>query len=328
MHFVRNFIRGKIDRTVYAELVVQLYHVYRTLEHCLLQQTSTTNNKNNAFLEQFRDFHKKLERTETLEEDLDYWQGPVRTEEIVEHGAGMSAAAKDYVDRLRYCMETDPLLLLAHSYTRYLGDLSGGKILARVARRALGLGKAKEGLAFYEFADIASAKKFKDEYRAALDALELTDAQITKLVAEANVAFLLNMRLFEELDVMANVPGAQVRPLQAALAYANTANDGNIMTKEEETSAAECPFIVKDKKKSPTKTDECPFANTSVTTSQQNEPHGSAATAKKHHGKCPWPFIILHDPVASLQDWQTWAVFGLLLCYAWSKFQQSVSDAQ
>ena len=50
--------------------------------------------------------------------------------------------------------------------------------------------------------------KFKDEYRAALDALELTDAQITKLVAEANVAFLLNMRLFEELDVMANVPGA------------------------------------------------------------------------------------------------------------------------
>jgi heme oxygenase (biliverdin-producing, ferredoxin) len=314
VHFVRNFIRGQIDRKLYAELVVQLYHVYDTLEGCLATAADSG-------LEQFRDFHKLLQRQETLKEDLDFWHGPVVAEQIVTAGAGISPAATDYVMRLKHCAATDPLLLLAHSYTRYLGDLSGGKILARVARKAMGL-DGNEGLAFYDFEEIPSAKKFKDAYRTALDALDLTDADITKLVAEANIAFLLNMRLFEELDVAANFPGATVRPLAEALSYAEqraatTCDADNDKPKE-------CPFAklsastkeaahVEDApgEKIP---DECPFAKAGATNSEEG-------TVKKD-GRCPWPFILAHDPVAALQDWQTWVLVGLILCYAWSKLQQ------
>ena len=86
--------------------------------------------------------------------------------------------------------------------------MSGGKVLSRVARRALHL-EGYDGLQFYKFDRVKSAKLFKDQYRQALDELELTPSQVGKLVAEANVAFALNMRVFEELDVRGGVPGAR-----------------------------------------------------------------------------------------------------------------------
>jgi heme oxygenase len=73
-----------------------------------------------------------------------------------------SKATSDYIQRLEFIAQKEPLLLLSHAYTRYLGDLSGGKILARVAKRALNLQKDDSGLRFYQFDEIPSAKLFKD----------------------------------------------------------------------------------------------------------------------------------------------------------------------
>ena len=276
MHFVRNFIRGKIDRTVYAELVVQLYHVYRTLEHCLLQQTSTTNHEQQeqrVLAEQFRDFHKKLERTETLEEDLDYWKGPVRTEEIV--GTAWKPI-RCYYWRTR--TRGTWAIWVEAKYWREWPDAPWAWAKPRKV---------------WPFTNLPTQIQGRVPCRTGCTRIDRRANHQARGRSQCG--------LFAQYAIVWRTRrhGQRSRRLQAALAYANTANGGNNMTEEEETSAAKCPFIVKDKKKSPTKTDECPFANTSATTSQQNEPRGSAATAKKHHGKCPWPFIILHDPVAS-----------------------------
>jgi heme oxygenase (biliverdin-producing, ferredoxin) len=107
VHFVANFIRGNIDRQLYADLVSQLHCVYVALEDRLDQCCSTTVENKNPVLVQFRPFHEKLRRTKALEDDMDFW-GP---REIFQE-------TKEYADRLR---SLDPLLLLAHSYTRYLG---------------------------------------------------------------------------------------------------------------------------------------------------------------------------------------------------------------
>ena len=288
VHFVRNFIRGKIDRGLYADLVTALYHVYKVLEDAL----------NRHAPHHFGSCHfpRELARTETLLEDMDFWHGRVVDT--------ISPATQDYVDRLQFVARTDPLLLLAHAYTRYLGDLSGGKILARVARKAMMLGSDHEGLAFYQFAHVPSAKKFKDQYRQALDALPLTSVQIQKLVAEANVAFCLNMRLFEELDVKANVPGAAVRPLSHALAYASVPavqdenNKGSSSAEQQQ-----CPFILQQQQQQ-----------------QQESGKNTVATTTVQQKRCPWPFVVAHDPAQFLRDWQTWLVVGLLLCWGWSLF--------
>lgn len=76
----------------------------------------------------------------------------------------LSAGTKPYVDRIHEVGEKDPVLLVAHSYTRYMGDLSGGQILKKVAQRALKLPSTGEGLNFYQFEGIHSHKGFKQLY--------------------------------------------------------------------------------------------------------------------------------------------------------------------
>lgn len=304
VHFVSNFIQGKIDKDLYGQLVVMLYHVYDALEECLDAHGP----------QQFASCHFPLElsRREALRDDVDFW-----------HGSSNSIppptpAALDYVQRLRDIGTTKPLLLLSHAYTRYLGDLSGGKILARVARRALHLDRGTgSGLDFYEFQNVASAKRFKDQYRTALDDLALTPEQIHDLVAEANVAFGLNVRLFEELDVMAGVPGATVRPLSDVLAYANDPVNA-FGDRDIDGGAFHSVGRAAD-------SNQCPFAAVAT---------GGAATSatlssKQHplttpRGQCPWPFILLHDPPKGFRDARTWAVLGLLLCWAWSAYSGAV----
>jgi heme oxygenase len=82
--------------------------------------------------------------------------------------------------------------LAAHAYVRYLGDLSGGRILRRMLRESLGLDA--EGLGFYEFPAIPDVPRFIADYRAALDrlAIPLDGAEI---VAEACYAFECNIAL-------------------------------------------------------------------------------------------------------------------------------------
>jgi heme oxygenase (biliverdin-producing, ferredoxin) len=280
VYFVKNFVQGKIDRTLYADMILGLAHVYAKLE-LLLEQHAPSSFPTCHFPHQ-------LNRTAALQEDLDFWHGIHKSSLS---SLPMSPATRDYIDRLDTIAATNPLLLLSHAYTRYLGDLSGGKVLARVARRALNLGK-HDGLAFYDFEHIPSAKVFKDEYRQALDNLNLTPQDVHALVQEANVAFLLNMRLFEELDVKANVPGAKVRDLQETLAWLEAPASSS-----SEPVSEQCPFLVKQKLSATT--------NTTV--------------AKG--GRCPWPFVFFHDPLQGLQDYQTWIVVGLLMAWMWSNVQ-------
>ena len=90
-------------------------------------------------------------------------------------------------------------LFVAHHYTRYLGDLSGGQAIGRILDRAFGLDGA--GVAFYDFPAIPKPKPYKDAYRAALDSIAPTAEEQTRIVEEVKVAFGLNQALFEELDI-------------------------------------------------------------------------------------------------------------------------------
>lgn len=91
-----------------------------------------------------------------------------------------------------------PIGLVAHHYTRYLGDLSGGQALKRVVAKMYRL-TSEEGLAFYNFPQIPNYATFKNEYRARLDALPIDKVTTQKIVAEANDAFQLNQEVFKAM---------------------------------------------------------------------------------------------------------------------------------
>lgn len=133
---------------------------------------------------------RKLDRTAALTADLQTHRSLGRTSDVV------VPTAETYATALQQC-RGDAVALIGHHYVRYLGDLSGGQIIKTMVRRHYGM---ESGLSFYNFPGITKPKVYKDGYRAALDALPLSESERGRAVAAAVHAFDLNHRLFVDLE--------------------------------------------------------------------------------------------------------------------------------
>jgi heme oxygenase len=184
--FVKCFLKGVVEKKSYRKLVTSLYFVYSAMEEEMERL------KDHPVVSKI--YFPELNRKQSLEQDLHFYYGANWREE-----AKNTKAGKTYVARIHEIAQSEPELLVAHCYTRYLGDLSGGQILKKISQRAMNLSDG-EGIAFYEFDDIADEKAFKDKYRAAMDELPIDRTTAEKIVNEANAAFGKNMELFQELE--------------------------------------------------------------------------------------------------------------------------------
>ena len=183
--FVASFLRGVVDYEEYRKLLTNFYYVYDTMEQRIRETED-------PMVQAVRS--ESLERKEGIERDLEYYYGADWKEKQIP-----SDACNKYCHRINEIAEESPYLLVAHHYTRYIGDLSGGKILKEITARVL-KPPAGKGLDFYEFPSIPDAKLFKQNYRACLDNLGTSVPQENALIAEANYAFELNMNMFDEIQ--------------------------------------------------------------------------------------------------------------------------------
>lgn len=184
--FVKSFLSGVIDKTSYTAMLSNLYFVYLSMEEAMEK------NKEHECIKPI--YFPELNRTESLKEDLNFYYGAAWEDTLKP-----SEATQEYMKRISDLSEKRPELLVAHAYTRYLGDLSGGQILKKIAQRAMNL-QSTQGLSFYEFNDIKDEQSFKQNYKAQLDNLPVTPEVMDQIVAEANVSFNLNMKMFQELE--------------------------------------------------------------------------------------------------------------------------------
>lgn len=69
-------------------------------------------------------FPAELSRKEALRNDLAYYYGEDKIAKVTDPKT-MTPVVARYVRAIRAAGETNPTLLVAHSYTRYLGDLNG-----------------------------------------------------------------------------------------------------------------------------------------------------------------------------------------------------------
>lgn len=184
--FVKSFLGGVVDKKTYRKLVANLFFVYNALEEEIKK------NKNHVAINPI--YFPELNRKDSLCEDLQYYYGS-NWSQYVEP----SLATQNYINRIHEIGKNQPELLIAHAYTRYMGDLSGGQILKKIAQNAMQL-NGTNGVSFYNFFNIKDDKAFKIKYRDALDNLPIDETQISQIIAEANTAFNLNMRIFQELN--------------------------------------------------------------------------------------------------------------------------------
>jgi heme oxygenase len=183
--FVKCFLKGVVEKDSYRKLVANLYFVYSAMEE---EMSKLSQHPIVSHL-----YFPELERKQALEQDLHFYYGASWRNEVKPSEAGQA-----YVARIHEVAASAPELLAAHSYTRYLGDLSGGQILKKIAQRAMNLDRG--GTAFYEFKDIPDEKAFKNEFRQALNNLPVDRETAEQIVEEANAAFGMNMAMFKELE--------------------------------------------------------------------------------------------------------------------------------
>jgi heme oxygenase len=86
---------------------------------------------------------------------------------------------------------------LAHHYTRYLGDLSGGQAIAALVARHYGA--TPQQLTFFDFSSLGSVVTAKRDYRERLNALPWDDRAVDAVTTEVRLAFAHNGAIFDEL---------------------------------------------------------------------------------------------------------------------------------
>ena len=182
--FMADLMKGEGTREDYVNLVVQHWFIYEALERTAGQM------RNDPVARVF--ISDKLTRLPALEADLEFLIGPDWRDRIEP-----LPTTRRYVDRIDQVGATWPGGFVAHHYTRYLGDLSGGQFIGRLMSRRFGF--ETNGIGFYLFQDIADPKAFKDVYREQLDAAPGDAEEQERVIDEVLLAYRFNTELFGDL---------------------------------------------------------------------------------------------------------------------------------
>ncbi|KAG0303745.1 heme oxygenase (decycling) 1 [Dissophora globulifera] len=187
--FMKYFFKGEVTMETYGRFLISLYQVYNALERALNEH------KDNPAIALIY-FPEELFRLPALVEDIEFFNGPNWRDMLTPVTPGQQA----YISAIERCASSQtPELLVAHAYTRYLGDLSGGQVLAKRLQKYNDLPDDK-GAAFYEFGLIEDNNQFKELFRKRLNQIEVSEELHQQIVEEAKETFLRNIDLFEEFD--------------------------------------------------------------------------------------------------------------------------------
>ncbi|KAJ1424843.1 hypothetical protein B484DRAFT_331073 [Ochromonadaceae sp. CCMP2298] len=182
--FVTGFFRGLSNRKSFSALVCAYYHIYGAMEKAL-DESGDENVRAMDF--------SQLRRMEQLRADMAYFFGPSWQSQPA------SPATAAYVAHIEEIAKNKAYLLVAHQYTRYLGDLFGGQMMGGMASRSLKL-EDGQGITFYKFDGIPNNGEFIEAWYGKLNALALSEEQRAEVVEEGNLVFALNIDLLEELE--------------------------------------------------------------------------------------------------------------------------------
>ena len=183
--FMAELLHGRMERPAYCAMLRNLHAINAVLEPALERHAR------HPLIAPV--FLPALWRTRALEHDLRALHGADWADALA-----LQPAALAYVARLRELDASQPGLLLAHAYVRYLGDLSGGQMLRRIVANSATLDGAA-GVAFYDFGDALATRELTHRFRDGLEAAPADDRLVSALVEEARLAFQWHQHLFDEL---------------------------------------------------------------------------------------------------------------------------------
>ncbi|MCK2218919.1 biliverdin-producing heme oxygenase [Actinomadura sp. ATCC 31491] len=184
--YLSELMAGRLTEHEYGEMVAQHYFAYVALDG--VSRALADHPVAGAFV------FPELYREPALERDLSTIYGPSWRDRI-----SPSKSTRTLVARIQQVADW-PCGYVAHHYTRYLGDLSGGQFIRMELQKIYGYGKGG-GVDFYFFDELGSLPRFKNEYRARLDTLglDLDERERRRMIREVKLAYQLNTEVLTEL---------------------------------------------------------------------------------------------------------------------------------
>ncbi|MEV5650674.1 biliverdin-producing heme oxygenase [Nocardia sp. NPDC052254] len=184
--FMSDMLGGALDVRAFYRYTSQLWHIYHALEQ--QWETLATDPVAGPFI------RPELARLAHLEDDLAHLGGSGWRADLT-----ALPATATYAERIAECARDWPAGYVAHHYTRYLGDLSGGQVIRGTAAKLWQLPKRGDGVRFYVFEQISNPAAFKRQYRTLLDELAVDDLEKQRVLGECRRAFDLNTAVFADL---------------------------------------------------------------------------------------------------------------------------------
>jgi heme oxygenase len=186
--FVRRLLTDTLESASYQQYLVDLKLVYSVLEEEMSSNLKTEPELNKIYF-------PELNRSKELDADLS-------SNSFKDFPRNTSEAALSYAEHLSLLGRQEPILLAAHAYVRYLGDLSGGMILKRHVEK-----KWPDATHFYNFSELfktyekSNATAFKDFYKEKLDSLVANEQTRQRLIQEAHLAFEYAEKMFDAIPL-------------------------------------------------------------------------------------------------------------------------------
>ena len=179
-------VDGMLAPDVYADLLAQSLAVYEAIEEAADATEAT------PWAAPF--VRREVFRGRAVELDLAHFWGQGWRDRVE-----LLPQTTFYVDRIRTAAATDPIAWIAHAYTRYLADLSGGFEIDRAITRAYGLERDGRRLYDFDLPDGVDPRTWKNAYRQLLNILDVDLSAKARLVEEALIAYECNIALNDGL---------------------------------------------------------------------------------------------------------------------------------
>lgn len=201
--FMVLFLKAQLPRDAYVEYLGRLSFVYEALEEAdeALKDDPVVG----------RMFSPELHRRDAIDRDMTFFAGPDWRDKRT-----LSAATKDYVERIEFCAREQPPAFVSHQWLRYLGNVLAQRVLLGIMERAYGL--TDEGTSFYRYDAVDDPRAFLRAYHERMNSMPLTDEQRTAVVEEGSRAFGHQIEFVDELARDLGITGPSAQETERILA--------------------------------------------------------------------------------------------------------------
>ena len=181
---LKRIVDGNASVDSYAEYLFNLSAMYKVIEETI------ENNKDNEVVKEF--VTPELYRYKLIEQDLQYFLG----ENTDKYELLSSTIA--FVEKIKEIGNTNPELIVAYAYTRFIADLFGGRTF--VSLLGVNYKVPAEGLNYYNCDGIKNIRAYVMNYATKINDMKLTSELEEKLIVEVSNAYIYNMAISQELE--------------------------------------------------------------------------------------------------------------------------------